>query len=76
VGNKSDLVERRAVKDAQSLATKYACEYVETSAKRGDGVDELFLKVGKAIHTAWQNGGYKEAAWTEDEKKKKKCCLQ
>ncbi|KAG2375225.1 hypothetical protein C9374_009848 [Naegleria lovaniensis] len=76
VGNKSDLVDKRVVTNAQSLASKYGCEYMETSAKKGDNIDQLFQTVGRNIFEAYQRGGFKEELWTEDKEKKKKCSLQ
>ncbi|MFX0103256.1 MAG: GTP-binding protein [Candidatus Hodarchaeota archaeon] len=44
VGNKIDLVEERAVTstEAETLATELNISYIETSAKLGDNVEEVF----------------------------------
>ncbi|KAJ2755856.1 hypothetical protein GGI19_001317 [Coemansia pectinata] len=46
VGNKSDLKDERQVstKEAQELATKFGCPYVETSAREGINIEELFIR--------------------------------
>ncbi|KAJ2815260.1 GTP-binding protein, partial [Coemansia sp. 'formosensis'] len=43
-GNKSDLKEGRqvTVKEAQALALEFGCPYVETSAREGINIEELF----------------------------------
>nr|MDO8116381.1 Rab family GTPase [Candidatus Sigynarchaeota archaeon] len=50
VGNKSDLVDQRAVPliESQNLASRFTCMYMEASAKSGDHVAELFEKIAKA----------------------------
>ena len=44
VGNKTDLKDQRMVsfEDAKELANKLKMEYIESSAKTGDGVKDLF----------------------------------
>ena len=76
LGNKSDLVDRRAISDASSLAKKYNCEYIETSAKKGDNIDKAFGSVAQNLYNSWKNGGFKEEEWTDEKEKKKKCTLQ
>lgn len=51
VGNKSDLVRKRAVDrdDACNLAIKYACKFVETSVAINDKVDDLLAGILKQI---------------------------
>lgn len=54
VGNKSDLVDERKIKreDAEEFSFQHgAIEYLETSAKTGDGVIELFTKVAEVAET-------------------------
>jgi small GTP-binding protein len=47
IGNKTDLEDARMVsrEDAAQWATEHSCPYFETSAKTGDGVNELFRAV-------------------------------
>lgn len=44
VGNKSDLVSQRVIstEDAQNLAKQLDMEYIESSAKTGDGIGDVF----------------------------------
>lgn len=44
IGNKADLEKKRALKkpDIQPWIDRYGCQYVETSAKSGEGVEEAF----------------------------------
>ncbi|KAJ2836550.1 GTP-binding protein, partial [Coemansia sp. 'formosensis'] len=46
VGNKSDLWDSRqvTVKEAQDLALEFGCPYLETSAREGINIKELFAK--------------------------------
>jgi len=48
VGNKSDLQSKRMVdaKEAQSFAEKSGLKYMETSAKEGTNVEEVFTTLG------------------------------
>jgi small GTP-binding protein len=58
IGNKVDLADQRGVSFEE--ATRFAQEnnvlYVETSAKTGERVDEVFLTTAKTINDAIQNG--------------------
>jgi small GTP-binding protein len=51
VGNKTDLEDGRAVgkEEAAEWALQHSCPYFETSAKSGDGVNELFRAVAAAL---------------------------
>jgi len=51
VGCKCDLSQQREVSslEAKSLAELYGFEYIETSAKNGTNVSELFESIGKNI---------------------------
>ena len=51
VGNKLDLQARRAVdrKEAESKAREWGCQYIETSAKTKENVNEAYLKVLRLI---------------------------
>lgn len=50
-GNKTDLKERRTIKtkDAQWLAEKNGLLYIETSAKSGSNVKEMFVKIARQL---------------------------
>jgi len=47
VGNKCDLESKRQISSAEGegLAGKYACHYIETSAKTGKNIDEAFITI-------------------------------
>jgi len=51
VGNKSDLNQRRQVslEEAESLATRWRVQYIETSAKTRDRVDTVFYDLMQQI---------------------------
>jgi small GTP-binding protein len=52
VGNKADLVDRRVVEKQCALEFAARCgavEYIETSAKSGQGITDLFKKVAESI---------------------------
>jgi Ras-related protein Ral-A len=46
VGNKADLVDSRKVtkQEAESKAAQWNCEYIETSAKTRQNIDEVYFK--------------------------------
>ena len=50
-GNKSDLQQYRTVdrSTAESYANKIGALYIETSAKKGDGVENVFFEVAKRV---------------------------
>ena len=51
VGNKSDLQARQISSDSgKMLASKMNLSFIETSAKTGDNVEELFLEVSNSIY--------------------------
>jgi small GTP-binding protein len=51
IGNKSDLKSKRSVRnsDVQPWIDRYGCEYVETSAKNGDKVEDAFRAICTSI---------------------------
>ena len=49
--NKSDLKERWALAAGDEHALTQAFDLVRTSAKTGDGVEEIFLRIGRAMLT-------------------------
>ncbi|TXT59278.1 MAG: Small GTP-binding protein [Promethearchaeota archaeon] len=48
LGNKIDLSREIDRKEAEDLATRLKCEYMETSAKTGENVQIAFEKIAKA----------------------------
>ncbi len=52
LGNKLDLVERRAISDTdiQALAKELGCDVILTSALTGEHVDQAFTDIAKQIH--------------------------
>jgi Ras-related protein Rab-5C len=50
-GNKSDLAVRRQVtqEEAQKYAQEEGLMWAETSAKTGDGVADIFTRIGQSI---------------------------
>jgi GTPase SAR1 family protein len=59
VGNKSDLVDERAVprEVGKAMANHFGVPYIETSAKRGINVEETFEKVMRLILLDEQKNG-------------------
>jgi small GTP-binding protein len=51
VANKTDLETEREVskKEGEALAKKFKAEYIETSVKLNEGVDDAFTTIAKAI---------------------------
>lgn len=51
VGNKCDLESKRLVstQEGHKLGEKYACSYIETSAKTGKNVDDAFMKLTREV---------------------------
>lgn len=58
IGNKSDLVDKREVSEAegQAFAEKHGLMFLETSAKTSHNVEEAFLKTGRAIYEKIRSG--------------------
>ena len=58
VGNKVDMEAKREVarEAAEALAAELGAQYMEVSAKTGDGVNESFDAVAHAIHRAVLDG--------------------
>nr|MDO8086857.1 Rab family GTPase [Candidatus Sigynarchaeum springense] len=50
VGNKTDLAEQRAVSrmDAEAIASRFTCLHGEASAKTGEQVEEMFVRIARA----------------------------
>ena len=55
IGNKQDLDELRCItfKEANEFALKNSSEYIETSAKNSDNIDDIFKKF--AIKLVFEN---------------------
>ena len=51
IGNKSDLSDNILIEDSEAmeLAQNYSMEFISTSAKTGENVEEAFLRVIKTI---------------------------
>ena len=51
IGNKSDLVERREVQEAdvENFAKQHNIEWIETSAKESDNIEAAFIKISKVL---------------------------
>ena len=58
VGNKSDKVTERAVStsDAMKFASSHDLNYIETSAKSGNNVEDVFAQLTRTIYQAIQDG--------------------
>jgi small GTP-binding protein len=48
LGNKVDLEREVELEEAQDLAKRLSCDYLETSAKTGANVEDAFEKIAKA----------------------------
>lgn len=58
-GNKSDLTSKRTVTkdEGEAKAQRTNCLFIETSAKTGTGIQNLFTKVCDLIVSKWVRGG-------------------
>ena len=86
IGNKCDLVDKRAVskQEAQSFADKYNMNYIEVSAWTGEGFDELFkffeifankiITFRESTDSSIQSSSEILLEKTPVSKKKVKCC--
>ncbi|KAF9951657.1 hypothetical protein BGZ65_005819 [Modicella reniformis] len=72
VGNKADLSQRRKVdpREAAARATDWNCQYIETSAKTRQNVDEVYTLLMRLIQERKQS-----AKERERKKKKGKCVI-
>ena len=75
-GNKSDLVEQRAVNqdDIDDLCKREDLEYFETSAKNNTGIKEGFSKIASMAYKAFGNQPSKGQKLNNKKKKKKSKC--
>jgi Ras family protein len=55
VGNKTDLAKQRKVDldEAQQLAKELGCDFVESSAKNNDHIEEIFITLLDRIEAAY-----------------------
>jgi len=78
VGNKIDLQEKRLIttESGKELASRYEVEFIETSAKSGDNVDEAFMRIIVAINKEGIHTNNINLKNNENKKQKKssKCC--
>jgi small GTP-binding protein len=58
IGNKNDLTKDRVVTEAeaQAFAKRYNAQYLETSAKTGELLEEAFVRLANGIQTAVKQG--------------------
>ena len=82
-GNKNDLEEMRkvSIKEGEEMAKKYNCKFFETSAKKGNNLEEGFDDITKdvlgdmkIIHEKRKNTSILKAHNFTKQKKKKGCC--
>ncbi|KAJ2313608.1 GTP-binding protein, partial [Coemansia sp. RSA 2705] len=71
VGNKSDLRGDRQVSkaEAEQVAAKFGCPYVETSAKENLNIDQVFVNSVKIANRARAGGDGADDAGTGDDDK-------
>ncbi|KAJ5075725.1 ras and ef-hand domain-containing protein [Anaeramoeba ignava] len=80
VGNKTDLHEFRSVsvEEGDDFGKQNHFLFFETSAKTGDGVDEVFLKIAQKLDFKTNENTSKKEEIIDDNnietKPKKKCC--
>ena len=59
VGNKCDLEENRKVSKikGKQLADSYGIDFIETSAKNREGIEQLFITASRAFIESQEKGG-------------------
>ena len=82
-GNKNDLNEQRKVEinEGKELAQKYKYNFIETSAKEGNNLEEGFKKIIlnilsdiKSVRTTRRDSLYLKSQSKNTENTKNKCC--
>ena len=60
VGNKIDLESERKIskEDGMELATEYGMEFFEASAKTGENIEDIFLRICKTVSKKIDEGKY------------------
>ena len=77
MGNKLDLTDKRIVKkeDVENYAEEHKLPYIETSAKEGINIDELFNNsITKFLSGIHDQSNEKNIKLKSEKKKKKGCC--
>ena len=76
VGNKSDRMKEREVtrQQAEEMAARYGVQYVETSAKTGDGVQQLFESLVSRLAGLKPTDPGEGKTLVKGLSKSKKCC--
>mmetsp|Transcript_117890 Transcript_117890/g.176102 ORF Transcript_117890/g.176102 Transcript_117890/m.176102 type:complete len:196 (-) Transcript_117890:63-650(-) len=79
VGNKTDLIKERVVteKKGRELAEKLNVPFTETSAKSGEGVEDMFINITKLLLAKADDGNDEKGAKNGKKGKKngKKDCI-
>eukprot|EP01118_Nematostelium_gracile_P017141 TRINITY_DN7236_c0_g2_i1.p1 TRINITY_DN7236_c0_g2~~TRINITY_DN7236_c0_g2_i1.p1 ORF type:complete len:193 (-),score=57.25 TRINITY_DN7236_c0_g2_i1:18-596(-) len=77
VGNKCDLTKERKVtkEDAESLANRIGCPYIETSAKTRYNIEDAFLLLVKEVKKKAAIKSQQKPAENNSNQRKKKFCL-
>ncbi|KAJ5069998.1 ras gtpase [Anaeramoeba ignava] len=76
IGNKSDLTMKRAIsiEEGKELANKLNCKFIETSAKNGENINQLFYEI-ISFKIPNQNENQNQNQNENEKKKKGKCLL-
>lgn len=80
IGNKSDLADSRVVQqsDGEAKAAKYGAQFREVSAKKGEGISDVFVEIARLCLSKGVKAGNDESLQIKSEgdspKKNGKCC--
>jgi small GTP-binding protein len=74
VGNKSDLAHCVSREDAELKAAEIKAKYIETSAKTGDGIDDLFAMLAKEVAENLGQMQLVRRTVAQDPVPEEKCC--
>jgi len=77
VGNKADLETERKVRsdEGSDLAKKLGCQFIETSAKTRQGVEEAYFTVVRKVRETSPKNQRGHVPWEKDPQKKGICVL-